>query len=48
MRKPGGFRWVFPIRLYRFLATLELRLFGSSAVDYRATLSADELEMIRR
>lgn len=48
MKNPGALRWVFPIRLYRSLATLEYKLFGSSARDFRAALSAQETEMIRR
>ena len=48
MKNPGALRWVFPIRLYRSLSTLEYKLFGSSARDFRALLSAQETEMIRR
>lgn len=48
MKNPGMWRWVFPIRLYRSLAAMEYRLFGSAAQDFRATLSAEEMAMIHR
>ena len=48
MKSPRVYRWVFPIRLYRMLAALEYRLFGSSADSYRATLSAAEVAEIHR
>ena len=47
MRNPRRYRWIFPVRLYRLLATTEYRLFGSSASGYRQTLSEDETQAIR-
>jgi hypothetical protein len=48
MKNPRAFRWIFPIRLYRWLASVDYKLFGSGADGFRATLSVEEIEEINQ